>query len=534
MAKTLNMVNTSRSQHSMNDHDDEEDGYQPGSRVYAWNQSTTSWGNFPGLKTLGHVAPLCNEGSDDEHDVEDMFSIFSWSSVVAKDQFSKDYDRAKESSIEEEPLTYSVDIVDRSASTTAETADGSGGHRRSRRRASMGGSRPYSKSPGDITRRERFHRSRSKDTNRSSDSLSGNEEPRKRRKSRSRRKHSSRDPESGDDEARMLRKSRSTRKSSHSTSYSAPDGGVDVDEPARTHRRVQRRASMPLLMNPDTTYDEPERQASQKSSYSTPYAAPEVDVEMEEPPRAHRRAQRRASMPLMTNPDTANDEPEPQAKSRRSLLDPETPARRSVRSKRRESMSSTMSRTNELPKPRPVDMRLFPQALPFLEGLAPKTPETPSRSGRMLRRSSMPTSMSYTDNLPKSRPLDASHMSPNSALNVPVDDRYSDSERRLAGGGGGHSSSRMKRRGSSGMSYDEVPVTPGGRDRPEGTRQIRRKSNEHHDFQSNDDDDVTMVASSRSRRRGSPTHDEMPSSPSGVEPRTPLRRSGRMSRRSSM
>lgn len=47
-------------------------------------------------------------------------------------------------------------------------------------------------------------------------------------------------------------------------------------------------------------------------------------------------------------------------------------AHRSVRSKSRESLSPTMSPTNELPKPCPVDNNpLFPQALPFLEGRTP-------------------------------------------------------------------------------------------------------------------------------------------------------------------
>jgi hypothetical protein len=479
MAKTLSMVNTSRSQHRMDDNDDEEGAYQRGSRVHAWNQSTTSWGNFPGLKSLGHVTPLCNDGSDDENDGEDMFSIFAWSLVVAKDQFSKDHhDRATNSSMEEEPRTYSVDIVDRSAKTSADSAEVNGGHRRSRRRASMGGSRPYSKSPGDITRRERFHRSRSKDSQCSSGSLSGDDEPRKHRKSRSSRKeiHSSSKPHNEDEEARILCKSRSSRKSSHSTSCPVPDVALLVDEP----------------------------------------------------PRVHRRAQRHASMPMMTSPDTSYDEPEPQAKSRHALVDPETPVCRSVRSKRRESLSSSMPRSNEFPKPRPVDMRLFPQALPFMEGLTPKAPETPSRSSRMLRRSSMPTSMSYTDIVPNPRPLDTRLLSPNLAFDAPKNVKCADSERCVSRA----RSSRSKSRGcmpSTIMSSDEIQVTPGGgRERLEGTRKTRRKSNDDCD------DNVVMAESSRSRRRGSPTNDEIPSSPSDLEPRTPLRRSGRVNRRSTM
>ena len=125
-------------------------------------------------------------------------------------------------------------------------------------------------------------------------------------------------------------------------------------------------------------------------------------------------------MPLLYSPGAARQEPDQDVEPHQSLGDRETPARRSVRSKRRESLSSTMTRTNELPKPRPVDLRLFPQALPFLAGHTPETPELPSRYSRMARRSSMPNSLSYKDDVPKPRPLDTSLLPPTVAMAMPL------------------------------------------------------------------------------------------------------------------
>jgi hypothetical protein len=203
--------------------------------------------------------------------------------------------------------------------------------------------------------------------------------------------------------------------------------------------------------------------------------------------------------------------PEREERPRRSLglNDVEAPARRSVRAKRRESLSSSsMTRTNELPKPRPVDMRLFPQAMPFMDGQTLETPETPSRSGRprMARRSSMPNSTSYPNDTPKPRPLDTSLLSPVVASAI-LHNESSNDQARLSSGG---HASRTKRPSMSTSSYGlEPPMTPGGydRDRLMGTRQVRRKSNDHPDLQSSNDYVADVVVSSRSRRRESPTHD---------------------------
>ena len=534
MIRALYMANSQEL--IMNDHNEEEDAFQKTSRGHAWNQSTTSWGNFPGVKRLSKLTPKYNE-SDTESDSEDMFSIFAWSTIVARDQFSKDGDHSPVVLMKEVPLTYAVEMMDLS---TAEPVEVTSGHRRSRRRASMGGSRPYSKSPGDITRRERFHDSRSKGSNCSNESLSGDDGTRKVRNSRSSRKvshSSSSECLSGDEETRNLRKSRSSRKSSQSKSYAVPDG----EDSPRVHRRAQRRASMPLMQSLDTAYPEAEPlpQASRKSSHSKAYSVPDVDVELEEPARVHRRTQRRASMPLMHSLEDVPQEPEREERPRRSLGldDVEAPARRSVRAKRRESLSSSsMTRTNELPKPRPVDMRLFPQAMPFLEERALETPEAPPRSGRMARRSSMPNSMSYPNDTPKPRPLDTSLLSPVVASAILHNESSNDQGRRSSGG----RTSRTKRPSMSTSSYgQEPPMTPGGydRDRLMGTRQVRRKSNDHPDLQSSNDYVDDVVVSSHSRRRESPTHayDHDDAAPHRLPvPEQQTRRSGRMSRRSSM
>ena len=124
----------------------------------------------------------------------------------------------------------------------------------------------------------------------------------------------------------MLRKTCSSQRFAHSMSYSAPDGGVDVDEPPRTRRR--------------------------------------------------------ASMPLMTtNAGTTYGEPEPQVKSHSCLLDPEMPVRRSPCSKRRESFWSHQGTSQTLSSGRASVAA--GTMVPFLKEHAPKTPETPSCSGLM-------------------------------------------------------------------------------------------------------------------------------------------------------
>lgn len=156
----------------------------------------------------------------------------------------------------------------------------------------------------------------------------------------------------------MLRKTCSSQRFAHSMSYSAPDGGIDVDEPPRTHRCARRRASMPLMT---------------------------------------------------TNAGTTYGEPEPQVKSPSCLLDPEMPVRRSPCLKRRKSFWSHQGTS--------LTVSSGHASVAAGTTISERTRSQNSRDAVLFwshELPSMPTSMPYTVYVLKPRPLDTSLLSPNS------------------------------------------------------------------------------------------------------------------------
>ena len=346
----------------MNDHWKEERTSQPGQN--ARNQSNVSWANFSLSNKVTSTVFLCQDETCDDDDMDDMFSVFAWSTSVGNDQFSLG---SKFSAIE-----LKTDL--------------STGHRRSTVQGSIGELRKHPGFAGDATRPEHNNRSHAKASDQSNDSLSGHEKAIRLPSSRQNNRHTVNPPR-------------------HDTS------GVEL--PSRCQLRSQRRSSMPLMLTSDL-------------------------------------------------------DPDKTLKPTRSINHPETPGRHT---KRRASMSSGMSRTNEFPKPRPVDMQLLLQSMPFVEDR-----ELEVRCMSMPRGSSMSTSLSVEHSTKPQSSVENRDTFVTYELPSSID-RYSQPKCQSPG-----KKSSMLLRGSiptaSHLSYDELAPSQNDQVLKSGVRPVRRKSND--------------------------------------------------------
>lgn len=432
--------------------------------------TTPSWGNFQFAKRLSLVTPKYDVSDDEEG--EDMFSVFTWSNTVCKDQFSKGTESSVQNHKTNVPpsATNSAEVV---ASLLAKAeavtcrasamTEGGSSHRRARRRTSIGESKPYSASLSDDDggghhgrHRERYARSRSKDSNPFSECLSL------------------------DDNA-----------AENVTSY------FRAEKPRQPHRRAERRGSMPSM--PTYLKEKPEKPRHSENS-SKLRKSMTGSTEM-----PSSRSSRRVKEALSNNrseTESNDDEPHPP-----------------TRTKVRDSMSR-MTSGNVLPKPRPLDWDLVPPALSLGHINQQDLEESPRRSGRALRRGSMPLQSSYKE-MPKPRPLDPTLFPIVMAAHDSSEDPHS---------------GRVKRRESMPTGYcGNSAGVPGPRPDMPRQRAIRRKSNDDSVWQLDDHPSDMPAAGSdslRARRRGSPQHTEAECDV--LATRTEPLRTGRMSRRSSM
>jgi hypothetical protein len=456
-----------------------------------------SWGSFSFAKRLSLITPKYDTMSDDEG--EDMFSVFKWSNDFGKDQFPSQRTLTTVSSKKQEKFIAPqiqpdstpeevVKILSKTAQQVEElnTEAAPIPHRRSRRKVSIGVSKPFSTTSSDedrriTNRRDRYARSRERD-HMTEYGTSGEEAIYSSSGSETRPKNST-------------RRSALRRNDSSNSQTREITGASDV-----SRIRTKWRNSMSMM----TTYDGAESVHVVNGDLSS------LSIEGGEHRSSGVRISRRNSMSGSS------------------------------------TVSSSLSRM-DLPKPRPLDTSLYPIAANMPTRLPTTTtrkhecfhtPE-PSASGRMLRRGSMPTMNTFVHDMPFTNPSDKPSLDPNKS-NTSRSTRSQQQKPRR------RSMSHTIPEDSTIVTTMPVTNHPSSSKRGDHSEEVsqhqrslrRRKSNDdvweeeeernqsvHHPIRTRPND------SQCNSRKSSPTERTKQSKPTSLEPRLLLHRT---SRRSSM